>query len=528
MAIQQSDSKTAVALIEKGADVNEMDNVWTFSKPLPLATKMNQVDVMEALVAHGAAMDTTNDPPLLHVAAGNNSVSAVKWLLAKKVPVDTRDRLGRTALHEATSKKCAAAAEELVANKADLNAKANDGTTPLIAAIQKEDPAMIKALLDLGADPNAARSNVPPLMIFVNKRWGGPFFSDKEDTKIAALLIDKGAKVNAGDKSGDTPLMWAVQAGHSDFARKLLSLGADEKIANKSGTIALHHAALRGDLELVELFLGRGSSASAVKSNGWTVLHSAVQAWTLQDYQEGNLRGRRRVAATNAPRIIKLLVERGAAVNARDKEGRTPMDVAIEEFKANTNAVTQALFEGGAMPNSIDGETGDNALNKALFARHFEGKGDKARALELYESALPDLEKEGSSAAGKSRKAFWQAALASDAGEGGTPNVGSVIVGSIVAPKSSFHYRGEHHRAKADATLFKRCAEECRKGIGRLKNGPRYRTRRVGGFSFGKARSNRRLALAGRHLRSTLEIAKECECPASLQNSGPATPSRSS
>ena len=55
----------------------------------------------------------------------------------------------------------------------------------------------------------------------------------------AALLIARGADVNAKDDDGETPLFGAAEMGNLSMARFLVSKGADVRILNKKGeTIA--------------------------------------------------------------------------------------------------------------------------------------------------------------------------------------------------------------------------------------------------------------------------------------------------
>ena len=45
---------------------------------------------------------------------------------------------------------------------------------------------------------------------------------------VVELLILKGAKVNATDKKGSTPLGWADQTGHKDVAELLIKHGGQK------------------------------------------------------------------------------------------------------------------------------------------------------------------------------------------------------------------------------------------------------------------------------------------------------------
>ena len=59
---------------------------------------------------------------------------------------------------------------------------------------------------------------------------------------IARLLIEKGAKVNAADSLGRTPLHWAASRDHVKFVELLLENGADVQARDHKGKTPLQLA----------------------------------------------------------------------------------------------------------------------------------------------------------------------------------------------------------------------------------------------------------------------------------------------
>lgn len=94
--------------------------------------------------------------------------------------------------------------------------------------------------------------------------------------KIARLLLDKGADVNAGTQVGYffdcTPLMGAATSGSVELARLLLDKGALINAASSSGAFegqtALHGAAEAGHPEVVKLLLVHKADVNALTGKG--------------------------------------------------------------------------------------------------------------------------------------------------------------------------------------------------------------------------------------------------------------------
>ena len=72
---------------------------------------------------------------------------------------------------------------------------------------------------------------------------------------IVKLLVSKGANLNLINKNGLTPLMWAIEKGHTAIAKFLLTSGADITIADSQGFTALHKAVLNGNTEVLSAII---------------------------------------------------------------------------------------------------------------------------------------------------------------------------------------------------------------------------------------------------------------------------------
>jgi ankyrin repeat protein len=124
-----------------------------------------------------------------------------------------------------------------------LDAHGADGHTPLGLACFFGASAVVRLLLERGADVSVAAANemrVQPLHAAVAGR----------DAEVVALLLARGADVNARQQVGYTPLMGAAGAGREDLVDLLLAHGADPSLVAEDGKTAAsvardhHHDAL--------------------------------------------------------------------------------------------------------------------------------------------------------------------------------------------------------------------------------------------------------------------------------------------
>ena len=74
-----------------------------------------------------------------------------------------------------------------------------------------------------------------------------------EHIRIAEVLIDSGADVNARDGAGNTALMGVCFKGHPEIVRMLISKGADTSIKNNNGETALDFATRAGNNEIEKM-----------------------------------------------------------------------------------------------------------------------------------------------------------------------------------------------------------------------------------------------------------------------------------
>jgi ankyrin repeat protein len=153
----------------------------------------------------------------------------------------------------------------------------------------------------------------------------------------------------------------------ADTAEAVQALHEDDRY---QATTLLFAAARLGCEAEARALLDRGAAIDAKDREGKTALAKAAEADKLQ--------------------LIRLLLERGANVNARAVDGSTPLFYAAEQDRG---AVVALLLERGADPN-LPGRKGVRPLAAAAF----NGSTESVEAL-LKFGADPDaLDNEGSAA----------------------------------------------------------------------------------------------------------------------------------
>jgi ankyrin repeat protein len=146
------------------------------------------------------------------------------------------------------------------------------------------------------------------------------------------LLIARGVPLSAA-KFGETAFQVAAEAGQVEALKLLLSKGAkvDATVPQYSAENALHLAVRQGHLAAVRFLIENGANVNNVETGRKrTPLHQIAD--------HGDLGGERRD-------ILLLLLEKGAKIDAKDGEGKTPLAMAVAE--RNDDAV-KLLRERGA------------------------------------------------------------------------------------------------------------------------------------------------------------------------------------
>ena len=314
-------------LLEYGAEVNAQTRKGKTPAPRPPGAGGGSHGVgivRSGWPEHGFQGETPGGMTPLLYAARDGRLDIARMLVAAKADVQQADVNGITPLLMAITNNHLDVAKFLLEKAADPNAADWWGRTPLYAAVEIRNrdygrndehaidrPAaleLIQALLDRGANVNARTKEVPPIRRFV--------------TPLGDL--------SWVDFTGQTAFLRASLAGDITLMRLLLDKGADPNIATFAGTTALMAAAgvnwMSGQtfteskealMEAVQLCLDKGADVNAKNSMGVTAVIGA--------------------ANRGSDDILEFLVKKGARLDIKDNEGRTPLVWAQGVFLA-TNA----------------------------------------------------------------------------------------------------------------------------------------------------------------------------------------------
>ena len=259
-------------------------------------------------------------------------------------------------------------------------------TTLLLRKADWHDTEGIRLLLQHGADPNAMT------------RWGLTALHQalRRDNRLEniALLLDHGADPTSKNiHIGTSAIAMAARRGRGEVLALVADRGFDPKLEGAERLIAacataddtaIREIAATQPL-LVDELIGQGGTLLAeFAGNGNTegvrrLLDLGIDADTL--FREGDMYwdlAKDSTALHNAawrarPATVRLLIERGAPVNALDGKGRTALALAVKACvdsywkDGRTPESVEALLSAGATVTGIEIPCGYAEVDELLF-----------------------------------------------------------------------------------------------------------------------------------------------------------------
>ena len=332
-ASYRDDLESVDLLLRAGADVNARNDLG--ATPLWAASQNGSEPMVRRLLEAGANPNASlllGETPVM-VAARSGAPAIVELLAAKGANVNARGARGQTALMWAVAQKHPEVVRVLLARGADIRARSDSWSE--VMAVSPHGYLEYNRAIPHG--------NETALM----------FAARVDDLASARLLVAAGADVNDQDAWGVSAVVLASHSGFTDVVEFLLEKGANAN-ADKAGFTALHEAVMRRDENLVKVLLNHGADANApIRTwtparrssrdfNFPPELIGATPFWLAARFTEPEVM--RLLVKHGADPLFVLRSERMV-------EGR---GVAWEERKEATNAVMAAAGMGGGGSSWIE------------------------------------------------------------------------------------------------------------------------------------------------------------------------------
>jgi ankyrin repeat protein len=365
-------------LLKTGANPNIVSS--TGESPLMTATRTSSMGAVKALLAHGAnvnAKENSREQTALMWAVAMQRSDVVGVLLEHGADIHARskvireiivrddkadqgrptpeeeilDKGGSTALLFAAREGDVDSAKLLVAAGASVNEVAPDGMSVLVMAAYSKHPALAAFLLDKDADPNADGAGVTALHVAVLTG----------DLDLVKILLAHGANPNARLKKGtpvtrfgedhvlpgylvgSTPFLVAAKFLQVNVMLFLAANGANPLLTTTDGTTALMEAADRRlmanrSVDPSPRGLALGSSGAPPRDESrLATIRLALELGV--DVNAANLAGDTALhfaASRGSDGVIRLLVDKGARLDVKNKGGQTPLsEVGTHKSTAN-------------------------------------------------------------------------------------------------------------------------------------------------------------------------------------------------
>ena len=236
-------------------------------------------------------------------AIQNGHIEAAQALIEAGDGLMYTDERGATALHWAAKMGQSTICQLMLEKGAVATSKDVDDQTPLDWAMKSDDEGTINLFLKGGK--NFTRQETSNLQsLHFSARMG--------ELDIIKELHKQGSSLEARDSKGQTPLFHAVKGKQHGIVKWLVAEGgANVTAVDKEGLTPLHVACLNCDVVSAETLLEYSANVNALSNMNLTPLHC--------------------IPHSEGARLLVLLHEKGADLDARDKTSQTLVHRAARE-----------------------------------------------------------------------------------------------------------------------------------------------------------------------------------------------------
>ena len=350
----------AMLLIEKGADVNRHGII-------NMILRMGNEDVLETALTNKNITQETKDIALIESVEIGNEKLINRFLANKNITQETKDSVLIKSV-EMRNKKLINRLLDLGANINGYNYTESPLSKAMYGLEQAKDPKIIAEYYEsidfleskgakgtlrvfqiaLSMDIELVKKYLPVVVDtgdIYKVRIGTRIDHSPEGLEIAKILLDNGVDVDAfryiDEYDEETALMTASYwDGGIPFAQLLLDYGADINKQNYRGETAIYYAIYHKQKKMIDFLLKNGADIRI--DNTWEpfILRMIVR----KDIE-----------------FAEFLLERGANIDAQNKDGRSALHYAVSERQTD---VVKFLLKNGANKN-VSNNKGDTPLELA-------------------------------------------------------------------------------------------------------------------------------------------------------------------
>src|SRR5215467_8791963 len=312
-AAMKRDTATVRKLIDQHVDVNAPGADGT--PPLHWLVRVDDFETARRLVRAGADVSKPNRYGVtpMSLASANGNAEMIALLLEAGADANVVDKQGETALMTATKVGNVDAVRTLLDHGATVDARDPAfQQTALMMAVRENHPDVLNLLIDHGAQVNVqTRTGPTPNWVLPNSV---PGFGH-------GIGIVRGGLPERGSRflipGAMTPLLYAARDGRIESAKMLLAAGAEIDHADANGITTLLMAISNNHVDMARYLIDQGANVKGVDWYGRTPLWAAVE---LRNMDVDSSTFENGVDRAPALELLKLLLDKGADVNARTKE----------------------------------------------------------------------------------------------------------------------------------------------------------------------------------------------------------------
>jgi len=164
-------------------------------------------------------------------------------------------------------------------------------------------------------------------------------------------------------------LLEAAARNDIDEVRRLLMMGVDPDSTNEDGLTALHQCCIDDSEEMMKLLVDFGANVNAKDSEQWTPLHAAATCGHLH--------------------LVKYLIEKGANLLAVNADNNMPYDIC--EHEVTLDYIEQQMASRGITQEQIDETRAQTETEMLEFLRQQLNNGVDLNTIKFGDSSASAL-----------------------------------------------------------------------------------------------------------------------------------------